>query len=109
MWKLKKEKEAKKENTSYNTSEETLPEHVRITPKAMALIEQFRIPFSAFAGQDFISEKEVLAFIQKDDLAFDHLCESLGQLMITFADFYMRGDKVRILDRLNSVKTGLFS
>ncbi len=54
-----------------------------------------------------ISRKDYLDY--KDDLAFDHLCESLGQLMITFADFYMRGDKVRIMDRLNSVKTGLFS
>lgn len=54
-----------------------------------------------------ISKKDYLDY--KEDLAFDHLCESLGQLMITFADFYMRGDKVRILDRLNSVKMGLFS
>jgi hypothetical protein len=54
-----------------------------------------------------ISRKDYLDY--KDDLSFDHLCESLGQLMITFADFYMRGDKVRIIDRLNSVKTGLFS
>lgn len=54
-----------------------------------------------------ISREDYLDY--KEDLAFDHLCESLGQLMITFADFYMRGDKVRITDRLNSVKIGLFS
>lgn len=54
-----------------------------------------------------ISRKDYLNY--KDDLAFDHLCESMGQLFITFADFYMRGDKVRITDRLNSVKVGLFS
>jgi len=54
-----------------------------------------------------ISRKDYLDY--KDDLAFDHLCESLGQLFITFADFYMKGNKVRILDRLNSVKIGLFS
>jgi len=54
-----------------------------------------------------ISKKDYLDY--KEDLAFDYLCESLGQLMITFADFYMRGDKVRIIDRLNSVKIGLFS
>lgn len=54
-----------------------------------------------------ISRKDYLDF--KDDLAFDHLCESLGQLFITFAEFYVRGNKVRILDRLNSVKVGLFS
>ncbi|MCY1723538.1 hypothetical protein OU798_24515 [Prolixibacteraceae bacterium Z1-6] len=54
-----------------------------------------------------ISRKDYLDY--KDDLSFDHLCESLGQLMITFARFYMRGDKVRIIDRLNSVKIGLFS
>jgi hypothetical protein len=54
-----------------------------------------------------ISRKDYLDY--KEDLAFDHLCESLGQLFITFADFYMKGNKVRILDRLNSVKIGLFS
>jgi len=53
-----------------------------------------------------ISRNDYLSY--KDDLAFDHLCESLGQLFITFADFYMRGDKTRIIDRLNSVKMGLF-
>lgn len=54
-----------------------------------------------------ISKKDYLDY--KEDLAFDHLCESLGQLMITFADFYIKGDKVRIMDRLSSVKMGLFS
>ncbi|MCU4165787.1 hypothetical protein [Carboxylicivirga caseinilyticus] len=54
-----------------------------------------------------ISQKDYLDY--RDDLAFDNLCESLGKLMITFADFYMNGSKVRILDRLNSVKIGLFS
>jgi len=54
-----------------------------------------------------ISKKDYLDY--KDDLAFDHLCESMGQLFITFADFYMKGDKVRITDRLGSVKMGLFS
>jgi len=54
-----------------------------------------------------ISKNDYLDY--KDDLAFDHLCESLGQLFITFADFYMKGDKVRITDRLDSVKMGLFS
>jgi hypothetical protein len=54
-----------------------------------------------------ISRKDYLDY--REDLTFDHLCECLGQLMITFADFYMRGDKVRILDRINSVKLGLLS
>ena len=54
-----------------------------------------------------ISRKDYLGY--KEDLAFDRLCESMGQLFISFADYYMRGDKVRILDRINSVKIGLFS
>ena len=54
-----------------------------------------------------ISRKDYLGY--KEDLAFDQLCESLGQLFITFANFYMKGDKVRIIDRLNSVNIGLFS
>ncbi len=54
-----------------------------------------------------ISRKDYLDY--RDDLAFDQLCDSLGRLMITFADFYMKGNKIRIIDRLNSVKTGFFS
>lgn len=53
-----------------------------------------------------ISKKDYLNY--KEDLSFDQLCESLGKLFITFADYYMHGDKERIIDRLNSVKLGLF-
>ena len=53
-----------------------------------------------------ISRKDYLNY--NEDLSFDQLCESLGQLFVTFADYYMRGDKARIIDRLNSVKLGLF-
>lgn len=53
-----------------------------------------------------ISRKDYLNYME--DLSFDHLCESLGVMFITFADYYMRGDKTRIIDRLNSVKQGLF-
>jgi sugar O-acyltransferase (sialic acid O-acetyltransferase NeuD family) len=51
--------------------DESLPEQVRISPKALALIEKFQIPFSVFSGQEFISEKEVLAALRQEDLAFD--------------------------------------
>jgi len=63
----------------------------------------------AFDGQVsvHISRADYLDF--KDDLSFDHLCQSLGELMISFSEFYAKGDKVRIMDRVNSVKTGLFS
>jgi hypothetical protein len=54
-----------------------------------------------------ISRSDYLDF--REDLSFDQLCDALGKLMITFAEFYMNGNKIRILDRLDSVKTGLFS
>jgi hypothetical protein len=54
-----------------------------------------------------ISRKDYLDY--REDFLFDQLCDSLGKLMVSFADFYMAGNKVRILDRLDSVKIGYFS
>lgn len=49
-----------------------------------------------------ISQKDYLNF--QEPLAFDKLCESLGHLFIEFADLHRRGEGVRIIDRMNSLR-----
>ena len=40
----------------------------------------------------------------KEDLTFDQLCVSLGQLFVEFLDLHRRGDGVRILDRMDALQ-----
>ena len=49
-----------------------------------------------------ISQKDYLGF--REPLAFDKLCESLGQLFIEFAELHRRGEGVRIIDRMNALQ-----
>jgi hypothetical protein len=54
-----------------------------------------------------ISHRNYLEY--KESLAFDQLCESLGNLFVDFIEMYKRGEGVRILDRLNAVGISIFS
>jgi hypothetical protein len=54
-----------------------------------------------------ISQKDYLDY--KEPLAFDKLCESLGQLFIEFAGMHQRGEGVRIIDRLDALRLSYFS
>ncbi len=40
----------------------------------------------------------------KDELSFDRLCESLGNLFKEFLELHKKGEEVRIMDRLNELK-----
>jgi hypothetical protein len=54
-----------------------------------------------------ISRKDYLDY--RDDLSFDHLCESLGNLVIDFYEQYANREEVRIMDKINTIKVGYFS
>jgi hypothetical protein len=54
-----------------------------------------------------ISHKDYLDYAEP--LAFDKLCESLGLLFIEFAELHQRGEGVRIIDRLDTLKMSYFS
>jgi hypothetical protein len=54
-----------------------------------------------------ISKEDYLDY--KENLAFDPLCEQLGKQFIQFLEFFQKGEKSRILDRVNEIKTGFFS
>jgi len=49
-----------------------------------------------------IARAEYLKY--KDSLSFDQLCQSLGELFIEFMEMFKRGDGVRVIDRLNSLR-----
>ena len=54
-----------------------------------------------------ISKKDYMAFTE--ELAFDQLCDSLGNLFIEFMEYYKKNETERILHRIYSIKSGFFS
>ena len=54
-----------------------------------------------------ISRKVYLSY--RENLAFDQLCSNLGNLFIDFLDDYRKGEDVRIMDKLNTVKSDFFA
>ena len=54
-----------------------------------------------------ISKEDYLEY--KDNLSFDPLCASLGEMFIEFMEYYKKDEEVRIIDKLNQIKTGFFS
>ena len=54
-----------------------------------------------------ISRDDYLEY--KEDLSFDTLCKSLGELFIEFFNMYQNKESVRIIDKINRVKTFILS
>ena len=54
-----------------------------------------------------ISHRDYLEFTEA--LSFDQLCASLGNLFIDFIETYQRGEGVRIIDRMDAIRVGIFS
>lgn len=54
-----------------------------------------------------LAQKDYLDY--REQLAFDPLCTSLGQVFIDFLEMYVRGEGVRIIDRLDDLKIPVFS
>jgi len=48
-----------------------------------------------------ISHRDYLEY--KEAFSFEQLCNSLGDLFVEFMNMYLRGEEVRIIDRLNAV------
>lgn len=54
-----------------------------------------------------ISQRDYLDY--REPLAFDQLCNALGQLFIDFFDLYNRGEGVRAIDRMDDLKISVLS
>ncbi|MDD5507087.1 MAG: hypothetical protein PHD25_02005 [Bacteroidales bacterium] len=54
-----------------------------------------------------ISKRDYLEY--KDQLSFDQLCESLGNLFKEFLEIFLKNEGVRIINRLDSTGVGIFS
>jgi len=47
-------------------------------------------------------------FFYKDDLDFDQLCDSMGQLFLEFFELFKKGNEVRIIDRMDELRVSVF-
>ena len=54
-----------------------------------------------------IAHKDYLDY--REQLAFDPLCASLGQVFIDFFELYNKGEGVRAIDRMDDLRIGIFS
>lgn len=54
-----------------------------------------------------ISKRTYLAY--RENLTFDHLCHSMGDLFIEFFDWYRNGEGVRVIDKLDELKLNIFT
>ncbi|MBP6977811.1 MAG: hypothetical protein PHD61_05930 [Bacteroidales bacterium] len=54
-----------------------------------------------------ISKRDYLEY--KDQLSFDQLCESMGNLFKEFLEIFLKNEGVRIINRLDSTGVGIFS
>ena len=54
-----------------------------------------------------ISKKDYLEY--RDQLSFDQLCESMGELFKEFMELFLKGEGIRVIDRLDSLKVGILS
>ncbi len=55
----------------------------------------------------YISQYDYLTY--KEDLSFDQLCASMGNVFIEFLELFSAGKDVRIIDRLNAMPVNIFS
>ena len=54
-----------------------------------------------------IAKSDYLEF--RDQLSFDQLCESMGELFKEFMDLFLKNEGPRIIDRLDSLRISVFS
>lgn len=54
-----------------------------------------------------ISQRDYLEF--RENLSFDQLCESLGQLFVEFFKLFRHGEGVRVIDRMDVLRLSPFS
>jgi len=53
-----------------------------------------------------ISQRDYLDY--REPLAFDQLCSSLGKVFVEFLEMYDKGEGVRVIDRMDDLKLGIF-
>ncbi|MBC8184997.1 hypothetical protein H8E88_28220 [candidate division KSB1 bacterium] len=84
---------------------------------AMKIIHKLGMPtdFSKYSYVAFDYDGNITVNIGKNDylkyrdqLTFDQLCESLGQLFNEFFELFKKGEGVRIIDRMNNLKLNPF-
>ncbi len=54
-----------------------------------------------------ISKQTYLAY--RENLTFDHLCNSMGNLFIEFFEWYRKGEGIRVIDKLDELKLNIMT
>jgi hypothetical protein len=62
-----------------------------------------------FSGDISVKISKEYYLDYRENLSFDHLCESLGNLFVKFYEYYKNGEEIRIIDHLNEMKIGPLS
>jgi hypothetical protein len=62
-----------------------------------------------YAGNVTVNISQGDYLLYQEDLSFDQLCSSLGNVFIDFLDLFRNGKAVRIIDKLNAMPTNIFS
>jgi hypothetical protein len=62
-----------------------------------------------FKGNISVSMAKNDYLTYQENYSFDQLCNGLGQVFIEFFEMYKKGEGVRILDKLNSLRINVFS
>ena len=80
-----------------------------ITP----ILKDCNLSFTQLVGGDNgnvsvnISKQDYLDY--KEDLAFEQLCNSLSDVIIKFIELHVSGREIRIIDKMDNLKIGIFS
>jgi hypothetical protein len=62
-----------------------------------------------YDGNVTVSISKTDYLLYQEDLSFDQLCSSMGNVFIDFLDLFSNGKAVRIIDKLNAMPTTIFS
>lgn len=72
------------------------------------VIENTWVSFS-FSGDVTVHISKKTYLMYNENLAFDQLCTSMGNLFVDFFESYRKGEGVRIVDKLDELKLNIFT
>jgi len=62
-----------------------------------------------FSGEVTAHISKQTYLMYRENLTFDHLCNSMGKLFIDFFEWYRKGEGVRVIDKLDELKVNIMT
>lgn len=72
------------------------------------VIEKTWVSFN-YAGDVTVHISKQTYLMYRENLTFDHLCNSMGNLFIEFFEWYRKGEGVRVIDKLDELKLNIMT